>query len=63
MKHLPVFRKVIGVLIQKKALVFKRALNVMHLRVQEAKPYTPCTYLVDIGFDNDMIIILIHVLC
>ena len=46
----------------KEGTSFKRALNVMHLRVQEAKPYTPCTYLVVIGFDNDMIIILIHVL-
>ena len=62
MKQLPVFRKVIWCFDSKEGTSFKRALNVMHLRVQEGKPYTPCTYLVDIGFDNDMIIILIHVL-
>ena len=62
MKQLPVLRKVIRCSDSKEGTSFKRALNVMHLRVQEAKPYTPCTYLVNIGFDNDMIIILIHVL-
>ena len=62
MKHLPVFRKVIWCSDSEEGTSFKRALNLMHLHVQEAQPYTPCTYLVDIDFDNDMIIILIHVL-
>ena len=62
MKHLPVFRKVIRCSDSKEGTSFKRALNLMHLCVQEAQPYTPCTDLGDIDFDNDMIIILIHVL-
>ena len=62
MKQLPVLRKVIWCSDSEEGTSFKRVLNLMHLCVQEAKPYTPCTYLVNIGFDNDMIIILIDVL-